>query len=89
MRLFETTFRSCLPGVQSEHWFDAYLADYFRLGVAEAAECEGAIKESEKWEKVNQVVQEKTSRLDGLPYEMLACLLQYIYPCSLNEDLWL
>ena len=50
--------------------FRSYLADFPRLGVAEAACCEGLITECEVCDALKQVGLNKLLGLDGLPYEV-------------------
>ena len=50
--------------------FRSYLADFPRLGVAEAASCEGVVTECEVRDALKQVGLNKSSGLDGLPYEV-------------------
>ena len=48
--------------------FRSYLADFPRLGAAEAASCEGVVTECEVRDVLKQVGLNKSPRLDGLPY---------------------
>ena len=50
--------------------FRSYLADFPRLGVAEAASCEGVVTECEVRDALKQVGLNKTPGLDGLPDEV-------------------
>ena len=50
--------------------FCSYLADFPRLGVAEAASCEGVVTECEVRDALKQVGLNKSPGLDGLPYEV-------------------
>ena len=50
--------------------FRSYLADFPRLGVAEAASCEGLVTECEVRDALKQVGLNKSPGLDGLPYEV-------------------
>ena len=50
--------------------FRSYLADFPRLGVAEAASCEGVVTECEVRDALKQVSLNKSPGLDGLPYEV-------------------
>ena len=50
--------------------FRSYLADFPRLGVAEAASCEGVVTECEIRDALKQVGLNKSPGLDGLPYEV-------------------
>ena len=50
--------------------FRSYLADFPRLGMAEAASCEGVVTECEVRDALKQVGLNKSPRLDGLPYEV-------------------
>ena len=50
--------------------FRSYLADFPRLGAAEAASCEGVVTECEVRDVLKQVGLNKSPGLDGLPYEV-------------------
>ena len=50
--------------------FRSYLADFPRLGVAEAASCEGVVTECEVRDALKQVGLNKSPGLDGLSYEV-------------------
>ena len=50
--------------------FRSYLADFPRLGAAEAASCEGVVTECEVRDALMQVGLNKSPGLDGLPYEV-------------------
>ena len=50
--------------------FRSYLADFPRLGVTEAASCEGVVTECEVRDALRQVGLNKSPRLDGLPHEV-------------------
>ena len=50
--------------------FRSYLADFPRLGAAEAASCEGMVTECEVRDALKQVGLNKSPGLDGLPYEV-------------------
>ena len=50
--------------------FRSYLADFPRLGVAEAASCEGVVTECEVHDALKQVGLNKSPGFDGLPYEV-------------------
>ena len=50
--------------------FSSYLADFPRLGVAEAASCECVITECEVRDVLKQVGLNKSPGLDGLPYDV-------------------
>ena len=50
--------------------FRSYLADFPRLGVAEAVSCEGGITECEVRDPLKQVGLNKSSGLNSLPYEV-------------------
>ena len=50
--------------------FRSYLADFYRLGEAEAASCESLVTECEVQDAKKQVGLNKSPGLDGLPYEV-------------------
>ena len=50
--------------------FRSYLADFPRLGAAEAASCEGVVTECKVRDALEQVGLNKSPGLDGLPYEV-------------------
>ena len=50
--------------------FRSYLADFPRLGAAEAANCEGVVTECEVRDALKQVGLNKSPGQDGLPYEV-------------------
>ena len=60
--------------------FHSYLADFPRLGTAEAASCEGVITECEVRDALKQVSLNKSPGLDGLPYEVYLRLLHMFVP---------
>ena len=63
---FRAHFRLDLPLQE----FRSYLADFPRLGAAEAASCEGVVTECEVRYALKQVGLNKSPGLDGLPYEV-------------------
>ena len=65
---FRDRFARC-PDLQAQE-FRNYLADFPRLGEAEAASCEGAVTECEVRRVLKQVGLNKSPGLDGLPYEV-------------------
>ena len=65
---FRDRFARC-PDLQAQEFRD-YLADFPRLGEAEAASCEGAVTECEVHSTLKQVGLNKSPGLDGLPYEV-------------------
>ena len=69
---FRAHFRDrfvCCPDLPIRE-FRSYLADFARLGVAEAASCEGVVTECEVRDALKQVGLNKSPGLDGLPYEV-------------------
>ena len=50
--------------------FRSYLADFPRLGVAEAVSCEGVVTECKVRDALKQVSLNKSPGLDGLPYKV-------------------
>ena len=56
------------------------LADFPRLGVAEAASCEGVVTECEVRDALKQVGLNKSSGLDGLPYEVYLRMSRMFVP---------
>ena len=60
--------------------FRSYLADFPRLGVAEAACCEGVVTECEVRDALKQVGLNKSPGLDGLPYEVYLRMLHMFVP---------
>ena len=65
---FRDRFARCTDLLLQE--FRSYLADFPRLGAAEAASCEGVVTECEVHDVLKQVGLNKSSGLDGLPYEV-------------------
>ena len=65
---FRDRFARCTDLTLRE--FRSYLADFPRLGAAEAASCEGVITECEVRYALKQVGFNKSPVLDGLPYEV-------------------
>ena len=65
---FRDRFTRC-PNLQVQE-FCNYLADFPRLGEAEAASCEGVITECEVHSALKQVSLNKSPGQDGLPYEV-------------------
>ena len=63
---FRDRFARCLDLPLLE--FRSYLADFPRLGAAEAASCEGVVTECEVGVALKQVSLNKSPGLDGLPY---------------------
>ena len=65
---FRDRFARC-PGLPLQV-FRSYLADFPRIGAAEAASCKGVITECEVRNALKQVGLTKSPGLDGLPYEV-------------------
>ena len=69
---FRAHFRdrfACCPDLPIRE-FRSYLADFARLGAAEAAGCECVVTECEVRDALKQVGLNKSPGLDGLPYEV-------------------
>ena len=64
--------------------FRSYLADFPRLGVAEAARCEGVVTECEVRDALKQVGFNKSPELDGLPYEVYLRMSHMFVPILMN-----
>ena len=60
--------------------FRSYLADFPRLGAAEAASCEGVVTKCEVRDALKQVGLNKSAGLDGLPYEVYLRMLHMFVP---------
>ena len=60
--------------------FRSYLADFPRLGAAEAASCEGVVTECKVRDELKQVGLNKSPVLDGLPYEVYLRLSHMFVP---------
>ena len=60
--------------------FRSYLADFPRLGAAEAASCEGVVTECEVRDALKQVGLNKSPGLDGLPYEVYLTMSHMFVP---------
>ena len=70
--------------------FRSYLADFPRLGVAEAASCEGVVTECEVRDALKQVGLNKSPGLDGLPYEVYLRMSHMFVPILTDMfNLWL
>ena len=79
---FRGRFTRC-PDLQAQEFRD-YLADFPRLGEAEAASCEGAVTECEVRSAMKQVGLNKSPGLDGLPYEVYLRMLHMFAPILTN-----
>ena len=83
---FGRTFVIALPAVLISRFYLAvlisrsYLADFPRLGVAEAASCEGVVTECEVRHTLKQVGLNKSPGLDGLPNEVYLRLSHMFVP---------
>ena len=64
--------------------FHSYLADFPRLGVAEAASCEGVVTECEVCDALKQVGLNKSPGLDDLPYEVYLRMSHMFVPILTN-----
>ena len=89
---FQDRFAHC-SGLQAQE-FRNYLADFSRLGEAEAASCEGAVTECEVRSALKQIGLNKSPGLDGLPYEvylrmshMFAPILTKVFTIGLPREL--
>ena len=60
--------------------FRSYLADFPRLGAAEAAGCEGEVTECEVCDALKQIDLNKSPGLEGLPYEVYLTLSHMFVP---------
>ena len=60
---------ACCPDLPFQE-FRSYLADFPRLGAAEAASCEDVVTECEDRDALKLVGLNKSPALDGLPYEV-------------------
>ena len=60
--------------------FRSYLANFPRLGAAEATSCEGVVTECEVRDAFKQVGLNKSPGLDGLPYEVYLRLSHMFVP---------
>ena len=79
---FRAHFRDCFsrcPDLPLQE-FRRYLADFPRLGAAEAASCVGVITECEGRDALKQVGLNKSSGLDGLPYKVYLGLPHMFVP---------
>ena len=65
--------------------FRSYLADFLRLGAAEAASCESVITECEVRDALKQVGLNKSPGLDGLPYKVYLRLPHMFVPILFNH----
>ena len=79
---FRGHFTLC-PELQLQE-FRNYLADFPRLGVAEAASCEGVVTECEVREALKQVGLNKSPGLDGLPNEVYLRMSHMFVPILTN-----
>ena len=79
---FRDSFARC-PDLQTQEFRD-YLADFPRLGEAEAASCEGAVTECEVRSAMKQVGLNKSPGLDGLPYEVYLRMSHMFAPILTN-----
>ena len=77
-RTFRDRFARCPDLLLQE--FRSYLADFPRLGAAEAASCEDVITECEVRDALKQAGLYKSPGLDGLPYEMYLRLSHVFVP---------
>ena len=83
---FRTHYRDCFarcPDLHAQEFRD-YLADFPRLGEAEAASCEGAVTECEVRRAMKQVGLNKSPGLDGLPFEVYLRMLHMFAPILTN-----
>ena len=72
-----------LPGLTLQV-FRSYLADFFRLQLAEAAACEGLVTECEVRDALKQARLNKSPWLDNLPYEVYLRMSHMFVPILTN-----
>ena len=70
---------ACCPDLPLQE-FRSYLANFPRLGAAEAASCEGVMTECEFRDAFKQVGLNKSPGLDGLPYKVYLRLPHMFVP---------
>ena len=79
---FRDRFARCTDLTLRE--FHSYLADFPRLGAAEAARCEGVVTECEVRDALKQVGLNKSPGLDGLPYEVYLRMSHIFVPILMD-----
>ena len=79
---FRNRFARC-PDLPFQE-FRSYLADFPRLGAAEAASCEGVVTECEVRDALKQVGLNKSPGLDDLPYKVYLRMSHMFVPILTN-----
>ena len=83
---FQAHFRDCFarcPDLPLQE-FCSYLADFPRLGAAEAASCKGVVTECEVRDALKQVGLNKSPGLDGWPYKVYLRMSHMFVPILMD-----